>query len=76
MTFRHQSDDVAVTVRFREDVWSFIEAKMHNKKYNHNKKRQYGRMSTHLPVKSIHTVLDEQLRRLMALEANNCENNL
>lgn len=43
---------------------------MHNKNYNPNRKRQYGRSTTHLPLKSVHTVLDEQLRRLMKLETD------
>jgi len=62
--FKHEKDDVAITVRFRADVWEYLDARMHNRKYNPNKKKFAGAVS-HLPVKSVHTVLDSELRKLM-----------
>ena len=62
-TFVHQKDDVVITVRFRADVWNHIDAMMHNRKYNPNKK-MFG-VPSHVPTKSVHTVLDQELRKLM-----------
>jgi len=63
--FEHRKDDVAVGVRFRKATWQFIEAKMHNRKYNPSKRHSWGVAGSHLPSKSVHTVLDELLRKLM-----------
>jgi len=43
MSFEHQKDDVVVTVRFRRDVWDFVDAKMHNQKFNPFKKYRLGK---------------------------------
>jgi len=68
MTFKHRKDDVAFGVRFRKDVWNFIDAKMHNRKYNPNKRYNWSVAGSHLPSKSIHTIIDELLRKLMEAE--------
>ena len=62
--FKHEKGDVVITVRFRADVWDYLDAIMHNRKYNPNKKMFVGAPS-HLPTRSIHTVLDKELRKLM-----------
>jgi len=61
--FKHRKDDVAITVRFRHDVWDYLESKMHNRRYIPDKK-MFG-AANHLPTKSIHKVLDWELRKLM-----------
>ena len=72
--FEHKKDDVAFGVRFRADVWNYIDAKMHNRKYNPNKRHNLGKRyywgvaSSHFPSKSVHTVVDELLRKLMETE--------
>jgi len=62
--FKHRKDDVAITVRFRADVWDYIEAMIHNRKYN-PKSTNTHLWKSHLPTKSVHTVLDSELRKLM-----------
>lgn len=62
--FEHEKDDVVIAVRFRADVWDYIDSRMHNRKYNPNKKMFAGAPS-HVPIRSIHTVLDMELRKLM-----------
>jgi len=67
--FKHEKDDVVITVRFRADVWKYLDALMHNRKYN-PKSINTHLWKSHLPTKSVHTVLDELLYKLMELRNN------
>jgi len=51
--FKHLKTDVVITCRFRNDVWKFLETKMCTTTIRDH------------PGKSIHTVLDEQLREVI-----------
>jgi hypothetical protein len=66
LVFEHREDDVVFACRFRIDVWHYLEDMMHGHKYNSSKSRfRYGMAGTGTAKKSVHTVLDEQLRKLM-----------
>ena len=64
--FEHKKDDIVMTVRFRADVWRFLECRMHN--LDDTAKKRVGRQFMHLPTKGIHEVLDQELRRLIQHE--------
>jgi hypothetical protein len=66
LVFEHREDDVVFACRFRADVWHYLEDMARERNYNPTKKRfRFGTASSDAIKKSIHTVLDEQLRRLM-----------
>jgi len=61
--FEHRRDDVVYTVRFRRDVASYLDSKMRKTRWHPNK-RQVG-TAEGMIKKSIHSVLDEEIRKLM-----------
>lgn len=66
--FEHRKDDIVYTVRFRADTAQFLRDKMCRQKWYKRKITKPGTASG-IIKQSIHTVLDELLRKLMETEA-------
>lgn len=64
--FEHHKDDVVFTVRFRSDTAQFLHDKMCRQKWYRRKTRHGTAMG--MIKQSIHTTLDELLRKLMEAE--------
>jgi len=63
--FEHRKTDVVITIRFRNDVWRFLEDLMREKKHQERKHFLAGTSKGYTIKKSVHTVLDEELRKNM-----------